>query len=284
MYKKTLNFLLFCSVSFLAIQPQAVQAVQITLTDGGNSASYDDDSSAGYYGFHDWQLDSQTLLTETALFYRIGNSGTAQTLDNLTASTPIINGNTATVTYTDTSNGFTIDLELSLTNNGSTLNQTTTVNNNSGADLDFDLYAYFDLITSNGNAGNTIEINSTNYTATQSGDRNTITTTVTENNTTYLEKRAEVDAIDLTEDILLQKLQLLSDNNLQLDNDLGAITNATYPVSFAYEWNYILANNESFQIITSSNSVAVPFDFSPSLGILLSIIFFAIARRISRWR
>ena len=279
MYKKALTLLFLSCISVLTIQTRSVKAIQIDLTDGDNSAFYDDDyDTTGNLGFTDWQLDSQSLLTTTGLFYRIGNTGTAQVLDTLTETSSNVSGNSATATYTGT--GFTIDLEFSLSDSGSTLNQIATVNNTSGGNLDFELYAYFDLITSEGNAGDTVEINNSNYSATKSGDRNTIVTTITESiigsNTTLTERRAEVDAIDFINDTLLQKLQLLSDGNLELDNDLGAIIDSDYPVSFAYQWNYNLHNNESFSIAFNSNNssaVGVPFEFSPTLGLLLSAIF-----------
>ena len=277
MYKQALTpSLLFLSlISIFTIQSQPVKAIEITLTNGEHSALYDDNSNSNYFGFNDWDVDGQKLLTETGLFYRVGNSGTAQTFDTLTSSSNV-NGNSATATYTGA--GFTIDLELSLDNISSTLDQTVTVNNTSGSSLDFALYSYFDLVASNGNGGDAVEINGSDYTATQSGDLHTIITTVTENpgnNTTLTARRAEVDVIDLSDDTLLQKLLLLSDSSLQLDNALGSVFHPDNAVSFAYEWNYNLGANGSFAVNTSSsiNSVAVPFEFSPSLGILLSGIF-----------
>ena len=279
MYKQALTLLFLSCISLLTIQTPSVEAIQIDLTDGDNSASYDDDyNTTGNLGFTDWQVDSQSLLNTTGLFYRIGKTGTAQTLDTLTETSSNVNGNSATATYMGSD--FTIDLEFSLSDSGSSLNQIATVKNTSGGNLDFELYSYFDLITSEGNAGDTVEINSSDFTTTQSGDRNTIVTTITESiigsNTTLTERKAEVDAIDLIEDTLLQKLQLLSDSNLELDNDLGTMIDSDYPVSFAYQWNYNLHNNESFSIALNSNNssaVGVPFEFSPTFGLLLSAMF-----------
>ena len=219
MFNKALTPLFFLGfISIFTTHYQPVAAVQLTLTDGNSSAIYDDNSGAGYYGFNDWQTDSQTLLTETGLFYRVGNTGKAQTLDTL-ASSSTVNGNSAEVNYTGT--GFTIDLDLSLNDSDSTLNQTATINNTSDSTLDFELFSYFDLVTSSGSTGDTVGINSNSYTATQSGDRNTITTTVTENNTSYTERRGEVDAIDAIEDTLIG---IRNDSNPQLDNDISTIT------------------------------------------------------------
>lgn len=288
MHKPILNSL-FSLLTLLTIFSHPAKATQITLTNGSNSATYNDDSSANYFGFNNWQVDNQNLLTETGIFYRVNNSGTAQTLDTLTVSNSNLNSNPATITYGDANtDDFTIELELGLNNNGSTLDQTVTVNNTSNSTLDFDLYTYFDLVTSNGNGGDTVAIDNSNYTATQSGDRDTIVTTVTENNTSYSSRRAEVDAIDFNEDTLLQKLRLLSDNDLQLDNDIASISDPNNAVSFAYEWNYSLDTGESFTINfnSSQNSAsAVPFEFSPSLGILLVGIFssnFYLQRKKSR--
>ena len=270
MFNKALTPLFFLGfISIFTAHYQPVAAVQLTLTDGNSSAIYDDNSGAGYYGFNDWQTDSQTLLTETGLFYRVGNTGKAKTLDTLDSSSTV-NGNSATVNYTGT--GFTIDLDLSLNDSDSTLNQTATINNTSSSTLDFELFSYFDLVTSSGSTGDTVGIDSNSYTATQSGDRNIITTTVTENNTSYTERRGEVDAIDTIEDTLIG---IRNDNNSQLDNDISTITETVNPVSFAYQWDYSLGNNESFEVAfnSSNNAVAVPFEFSPGLGLVLSGFF-----------
>ena len=200
------------------------------MSDGGNSATYNDNSGGGNYGFNDWQVNNETWLTETGLFYRVGNTGTAQTLDNLTETNSTVNGNSATTTYTGT--GFNIDLAFSLSDGGSTLSQIATVNNTSGSTLDFELFSYYDLVTSNGNAGDTVAIDNSTYTSTQSGDRNTITTTVTENDTSYLQRKAEVDAINFVDDTFTK---ILNKNNLQLDNNINTITDINHPVTFAYQ-------------------------------------------------
>jgi|GEM_PF-4775713 len=277
MFNKTLTSLLFflSFISISVVKSHPINAAQLTLTNGDDFAIYNDNSGAGYYGFNDWQSNQQKLLTETGLFYQIGNTGTAQTLDTLTSSS-IVNGNSATVNYSSTD--FTIKLDLSLNNSGSTLKQTATVNNISDSSLDFSLFSYFDLVTNNGDTGDTVVINSSDYTANQSGERNIINTEVSEtiigNNTTLTTKRAEVDVINFVDDTLLQKILLLSDESLELDNDLNAITDADNPVTFAYQWDYQLDNGESFLVdITNNNVVTVPFESSPRLGIFLLGLF-----------
>jgi hypothetical protein len=267
MSKKTLFLLIFSTlISIINCPFQPVKAVQVTLNNGSNSAIFNDDSNSGYYGFNSWELDSQQLLTATGLFYQVGNSGEIKTLDTLTTSTSNPNSNSTTINYVG--NGFTLDLDLSLSNSGSILNQTATVENTSNAALDFDLYTYFDLVTSHGNGGDAITIN--NNTATQSGDRNTIVTTITPSNNTLTE-------LDIINDSTVQDTldKLLYSNNTNLNNNLTSISDTNNAVSFAYQWQYNLAANQSFQIQINSNAATVPFEFSPSLGILLSGSFFS---------
>lgn len=270
MFQKTIFYLLSLT-AILTFHGRSATAYNVTLTDGSNSATYEDDfNTTGNIGFNSWQVNSENLLTQTGWFYRLNNAGTAQPLDNLTETVATINSNSAILPYNDTD--FTLDLNLSLNNIDSTLNQAVTVNNTSGSNLVFDLYFYSDIATSTGNTGDTVVINSSNYTATQSGTNTTITTTINETNTNYTERRAEVDAIDLNEDTLLNKLQFpASGNTPQLDGTLN-VSSADYSLSTAYQWNYNLAAGESFEIGINS-SVAVPFEFSPSLGMLLVGIF-----------
>jgi hypothetical protein len=276
MYKLILFFLLN-PISFIAIFPQPVKAFNTTLTNNGNSANYDDNyHNSGHIGFNNWQVNSQNLLTNTGWFYRLNNAGEAQNLDTLGEGSATINSNSATLPYTG--NDFTLNLDLSLDNNGSTLNQTATVNNTGNSDLSFDLYFYGELNTSVGNSGDTVVINSTNYTATQSGDLNPIITTITENNTNYIGRSTEADAIDSTNDTLINKLQFPSSGNTpSLSGTLNAAS-AQYSVSFAYQWNYNLAAGESFQIGINHNAQAVPLEFSPGLGLLLSGILVSIKK------
>ena len=262
------------------ISPQLAYGYNFTLQDGTNSATYDDDNNLG---FIDWQVDGNDLVTQTGLFYRLGSTGTAQSIRQLNQSSSNPNTNPATVTYTDSD--FALDLISSLSNSGSTLTQTATVTNTSDSTLDFYLYYYLDLATSNGAVGDSVTIESNTYTATQSGDLGTIVTIITESivngNPTLIARSAEADAIDFNDDdTLFDKLQSPA-GTPQLDGELSA-SSAIDPVTIAYEWNYSLAANDSFAIEISndsaaieitSNSVSVPFEFSPSLGILLVGIF-----------
>ena len=258
----------------LGILTQPATAYNFTLQDGANSANYDDDNDIG---FTDWQVDGNNLLTQTGLFYRLGNTGTARSIGTLTQPDSSANINPITVTYTNPD--FDLDLTLQLSNNGSTLSQKAFVTNKSGSTLDFYLYSYLDLATSNGDLGDTVIIDGSTYTATQSGDLHTITSNITESifgsNTNRVARRAEVDAIDFNDDTLLDKLQFpASGITPQLDGTLN-LASVNDPVSIAYEWNYNLATGESFEIGINSNATAVPFEFSPSVGIFLGGIFWS---------
>ena len=257
---------------FLGILIQPADAYNVTLQEGSNSAQYDDDNDIG---FTNWQLDDNNLLTQTGLFYRLGSTGTAQSIGTLTQPDSSANINPITVTYTNPN--FDLDLTLELSNNGSTLSQKAIVTNTSGSSLDFYLYSYLDFATSIGNIGDTVTIDSNTYTATQSGDLTTITSNITESifgsNTTLTARRTEADAIDFNNDTLFDKLQLPA-GTPQLDGTLSAAS-AIDPVSIAYEWNYNLAAGESFEIGINSNATAVPFEFSPSMGIFLGGIFWS---------
>ena len=271
---KRIPITLFSTIGLLlslGISTQPAKAYNFTLQDGSNSATYNDDSDLG---FTDWQIDGNNLLTQTGLFYRLGSTGAAESIGTLTQpSNP--NSNPVTVTYNNPS--FDINLTLELSNNGATLSQQAIITNNSGSALDFYLYSYLDLATSNGVGGDDVEINGSTYTATQSGDLETITTTITESisgsNTSLTARRAEADAIDFSDDTLLDKLQFpASGNTPQLDEILTASSD-TFSVTTAYEWNYNLAAGESFAIGINSNASIVPWEFSPSLGLLLVGIF-----------
>jgi hypothetical protein len=262
-------------ITTLWTYPQSATAFNMTLTNGSNSAEYDDDNDIG---FTSWEVNNQNLLTQTGWFYRLNNTGTAQSLNTLIEGSITNNNNSARLPYTG--DGFTLNLDLSLNNNGSTLNQIATVNNDSSSNLILDLYYYSDLVTSNGNSGDTIIINPTNYTASQSGDLNTIITTVTNSNSSLMERRSEVDAIDFADDTLINKLQFPVFGNTPSLNGTFNTTSVNYPVSSAYQWNYNLAAGESFEI--GINSKAVPFEFSPSLGLftvgLFSLIYGSVAK------
>ena len=264
-------------ISF-GISTQPANAYNFTLQDGSNSATYNDDNGSGDIGFTDWQLDGNNLLTQTGLFYRLGSTGTAESIGTFTQPDSIPpNPNPISLTYTNPS--FEIDLNLELSDNGSTLNQTAIVTNNSGSALDFYLYSYLDFATSSGVGGDDVAIDGSSYTATQSGDLYTITTTITElisgSNTSLTARRTEADAIDFNNDTLFDKLQSpISGNTPQLDGILTA-SSINNPVTTAYEWNYNLAAGESFEIGINSNATNIPFEFSPSLGILLVVIFWS---------
>lgn len=267
MYSKNRFFLLIL-LMIIAIDVRSAQAFNVTLNNSGNVVEYDDDNNIGLTS---WQVDEQVLLTQTGWFYRLNDVNIAKSLSNLLEGILIDNGTTATLPYTD--DNFTLDLNLSLKNNGSTLNQIVTVQNTSNTEnLIFDLYFYGELNTSNGLGGDTVAIDPNNYTASQSGDRKIITTTVNQNNLNYT-RTAEVDVIDFSDDTLRDKLQYpLSGNTPNLDGTLNA-TSIEKLVSFAYQWNYNLAADESFEIEINSDVTAVPFEFSPGFGLLLSAIF-----------
>ena len=275
MFRRT-PIAIFSSIAWLiapGILTQPATAYNVTFQEGSNFSIYDDDSDIG---FTDWQVNGNNLLTQTGLFYRLGNTGTARSIGTLTQPTSIPpNPNPISLTYTNPS--FDIDLNLELSDNGSNLSQKATVINTSSSSLNFYLYSYLDLATSNGDFGDTVTIDSNTYTATQSGDINTLTTTITESifgsNTTLSARRAEVDAIDFNDDTLLDKLQFpASGNTPQLDGTLN-LASVNDPVSIAYEWNYNLAAGESFEIGINSDTTAVPLEFSPSVGIFLVGIF-----------
>ena len=273
---------LLSTITSLVITIQPVKAFTTTLQSSTNLIEYDDVNGIG---LNSWLVDDSELLNEAGWFYRIGDNGTAQSIGTLTEDSSNNNGNSASVNYSDSD--FSLDLSLLLTDGGSTLNQVVIVTNTTASPLNFYLYSYLDLTTSIGVGGDTVAIDGSTYTATQSGDSSTITTTIVESiatiiggstvgsNTTLTARRAEVDAIDFNEDTLLDKLQSPGDTPL-LDNDLAPLFSDSDPVTIAYEWNYNLAADESFQIGVNSNATAVPFEFSPSLGMLLVGIFWSI--------
>jgi hypothetical protein len=271
-YMNRLSIIGFSSIVMLLGGNQAATALIFTLNEGSNSAAYDDESD---FGFTSWQVDGNNLLTKTGWFYRVGNSSTANPLNALTASNVNTSNNSATVTYS--APDFKIDLTFSLTDSGKTLQQNAVVSNTSDESLDFGLYSYHELNTSIGNSGDSVSIDSNSYSAIQSGNLTDVTTIVEEliagNNTTLNYRAAEADIINGSQDTLFDKL--LSLNGTPPLNDNLTATSNNFPVSLAYEWNYNLSSNELFQITTSSSNIAaVPFDFSPSFG-LIAIAFCA---------
>ena len=244
----------------------SAHAYNIFLQDGSNSALYNDDSDIG---FTDWQVNGNNFITRTGWFYRLGDTGTAQSIATLTQPDSLANPNPNPISVTYTNPSFELDLTLELFNNGNTLSQQVFVSNNSGSALDFYLYSYQDLATSNGVGGDTIVVDGDSYTAVQSGDVETITTTVTASILGLTARRVEVDAIDFNDDTLVDKLQFpLSGNTPQLDGTLNA-SSLSDPITLAYEWRYNLAAGKAFAISMSNNTAEVPWEFSPGLGILL---------------
>lgn len=248
-----------------------VQAATTTLSNNnGATATYTDD------GFTRWTIGAKDILAESAIYYGVGST-TGETR---------LNPSALTQTSTNTANGtfdggdFTIALDLLLSDTDSQLSQTITITNTSTSALDFKLFKYFDLTTSNSTIEDTASVDGTTFTATQSGDIDTITTTVS-----ATPNAAEVDAIDFTDDILDR-----------LDDEIATTLNNSKlgpigpdDMTYAYEWNLNLAADESFTVRFDSRSslstpTPVPFEFSPSFGLVLLMLAFAGKRSYKYWQ
>lgn len=263
------------SVVGYVVLTNPVGAVTSTLTNNSGATVTYENGDSGTSGFSSWRIGAKDILTESAIYYGVGSTP-GETRLNLPTLTQ-----TAANTANGTFNGgdFTIDLELLLSDTDSQLSQTITIRNTSDSALALKLFKYFDLKTSNSPIEETASIDA-DFKATQLGDVDSITTTVSET-----PNAAEVDALDFENDIIER---LNSGITTTLDNSkLGPV--GPDDLTYAYEWNFNIAADDSISVTVNSSSslstppIPVPFEFSPTFGLVLLLLALAGERSYKYW-
>ncbi|MBE9002502.1 hypothetical protein IQ274_31035 [Nostoc sp. LEGE 12447] len=254
---------------------QPAFAANFTLTNGNSTADFDNSLGTGFVS---WkidgvdQIDNSVTAGQTATYFRIGDS-TEQTLveefsPDLFEEVLSLSGNKASVKYTDFAENFTINFDFLLkgdslgTNRGS-LSQTMTVTNISNAPLDFRLFQYNDFNINGTVAPNKVKIDEDTFTATQTSPLGRgIATFVTPTPTAAIAALVP-DLVDFSP--------------LALNNTVGNPVNLSGPLvlnggdaSFAYQWNFNLAPNQSVVVIQTATTIPEP---SISLATLIAFGF-----------
>lgn len=248
----------------IAFNVQPANAATFNFTDGNSSAIFDSD-----VGFTNWTVDGVNQVFQISNFIRV--TGDAQ--EFLVQPDPLsftLNGlNGGTIVYSDPSFNYTISLDFLLTggvaNSGvSTLSQTVTFGNSSGGPLSLSLFNYNDLDVAGDFPNDTLTIAPGTFLATQT------------DGTTQLIITPDVipSLTEVGTDLASSLINSLVDSNITNLN--GSLTSGA-PLAdgrnFAYQFDVSnLANNGSFGVTQTFS--AVPFEFSPTLGLLaLGVVF-----------
>ena len=252
-----------------------VQGADYTLshtTLAGQVSSVDINTVAGA-GVSNWQVGGVNQLNYHWFYYRVGAVGAEspiQNIDNTPAVTYNALARTLDLTYDNGSYSVRTFFKL---NSGATpnLSETITVHNHSGGNLNFSFFQYsdFDL---NGLAGGQSVQFSTNsvtglyYKAVQTDGTFTITELVNSANPPISHFDAQLANNTLTS---------LTDGNptTLTDSTSAGVGNVT----FAYQWDVSLADNQSFQL--SKLLTIVPEPSALSLVLVSISIAYSIRRR-----
>lgn len=157
--KGVVSVFIISSLSSLA----AIGSAQtFTLTDTNTSAKIVSNSTAG---LTDWNLLGVDQVFSNTYMWRIGDSGTADFIQNLALTNSVQTGNRfLDLTYTNVSQGFAIDITYILTGSSNTFDiaEIVRVRNTGNSALNFRLFQYNDFDLNNTAGDDTVtRINST---------------------------------------------------------------------------------------------------------------------------
>lgn len=238
----------------------------------GQFSSVDINTVAGA-GVSNWQVAGVNQLNYHWFYYRVGAAGAESPIQNIDNTPAVIyNALARTLDLTYDNGSYSVRTLFKL-NSGATpnLSETITIHNHSGADLDFSFFQYsdFDL---NGLAGGQSVQFSTNsvtgqyYKAIQTDGTFTVTELVNSASPPISHFDAQLANITLA--------SLTDGNPTTLSDSTSA---GVGNVTFSYQWDVSLANNESFQI--SKLLTIVPEPSSLSLILVTIATAYSIRRK-----
>lgn len=235
-----------------------------------NNSTADIDVASGPGGMLNWYVDGVNQLYQSWFYYRVGSSGPEYPIENLD-STPTINSyvnipglSRLTVTYADAN--YSINTLYLLTGQAagsgkSTINETITVTNAStSGTVTFHLFQYSDFDLGGVSGGQSAQyytnsINGQYYKVIQTDGSRSVTETITTANPAIGHFEAGV---------FNSTLASLTDGNPTTLSDTTVA--GVGDVTFAYEWDVVLAPGGSFQI--SKILAIVPEPSSAALMLL----------------
>lgn len=250
------------AATLIGINAQPASALTLTLNDGNSSAVFDDQ-----VGLTNWTVDGVNQVYQVSNFIRTGSDTQEFLVQPNPASFTQNGNNSASVVYNDPGFNYSVSLEYLLTGgaNGSgapTLTQTTTLANTSGSPLSLSLFTYNDLDVGGNFENDTATINPATFVAEQVDGINYLTISLDQTPTLV-----QVGA-DQPSAAILNSLVDSAITNLSPAFTSGA------PLSdgrnFAYQFNVTnLADNGTFAVTQTQTSQQVPFEFSPTTGLLV---------------
>ncbi len=223
----------------------------------GQYSSVDINTVAGA-GVSNWQVAGVNQLNYQWFYYRVGAFGPEapiQAIDN--TPTTVYNAAARTLDLTYDNGSFSVRTLFKLTSgNTPNLSETITVHNHSGGSLDFHFFQYsdFDLFGQSGGQSVQFSTNSVTgqyYKALQTDGLRTVEEKV--NSATPPISHFEAQLGNAT-------LASLTDGGPTTLSD--SVSAGFGNVTFAYQWDVTLANNESFQLSKLLTIVPEPTTFS----------------------
>ncbi len=261
---------LVCSVLLLGLTAQQSSAGLFTLTDGNSSAFFNTTVPDNNY---DWTVDGASQLYQQAFWFRVGGSNPEQSVHSL----PIgVEGTTDTnfdgfqdslfVRYLDPDNRFKIETRYTLNGgaNGSgasNMGEQISITNTGSVPLDFHFFQYADFDINGSPSGDTAVF--TNANAVRQFE---LGSELTETVVTPVPSHREVAFFSTT-------LSKLTDNLPTTLSDTPAFGVPLGPgdVTWAFQWDFTVGPNSTFQISKDKNLKAGPTIPEPAAGALLGI-------------
>ena len=244
-------------------------AVNFTLGDRNSTANFDNNFGTGFVS---WTIDGVEQISQTATYFRIGDSAGQTLVEELSAALTeevlSLSSNKASVKYTDLSGNFALQFDYALKGSilgsqKSYLSQTMTITNTSDDLLDFRLFQYNDFNVDGLAEPNRLHINDTTFTAIQQNP-NPLSVRIG-TFVTLVPTSASADLVPNLIDFSPTALNNTLDNPINLS---GPLDLKGGDVSYAYQWNLNIAPNES--VVVTQTALAVP---EPSTTLAMLLLF-----------
>jgi hypothetical protein len=243
-------------------------AAILALTDDNSSATFDTASAANNFN---WFVDGINQLNQQAFWHRIGPAGPEQSVHTLPigvqgTSDANFDGNPDTLFVRYLGAGYRIETRYSLDggtpgSGASDMGEQISIINTSNSTLDFHFYQYADFDV-NGTAGGDALVFTNPNTVRQFEPGFELTETVV----TPVPDHREGAFFNAT----LVKLSNAGPDNLSDAPPLGVVLGPG-DVTWAYQWDFLLPPNSTFQISKDKNLHANPPVPEPATGSLLVI-------------
>jgi len=254
---------------------QQVSAALLTLIDNNSSADFDTATPSNNYN---WFVDNTDMLAQQAFWYRIGGAGpefSVHTLPIGVQGTTDTNfdGNPDTLFVRYNGAGFRVETTYTLRggapgSKASDLGELIAITNTSANPLDIHFFQYADFDLS---AADSITFTNANSVQ-QSGNNTRLTETVV----TPIPAHHEAGFFPVTLNKLNDGLPTTLSDTPAFGVPIGA-----GDMTWAYQWDVVVAPNSTFQISKDKNLNAVP-EPATAAGILLGLSMLALRRSRSR--